>query len=330
MAPSEPRRGAPPPAGSRIRRAPALAVWIAHHRLALAGTLARLREDRFGTALVGLTLGIALALPTMLWITVHHLSTLAADWDDRPRINLFVSAELDDTGVQALLERLRANPEVADVSWQPPSESLQEFVAASGFGDSLGAGIDALGRNPLPGVALATPAASVQAPARLRALASRLEHEPGIDGMQLDLDWVLRLQASLALVDRLGWGLAILLGVGVLLVVGTLTRMALEQRREEIVVLRLVGGTDAFVRRPFLYLGTAQGIAGGLGAWLLVLIAVLALGGPVADLARSYGSSFRLEVPLGLVALGLLAVGAVLGWLGARLAVGRSLAAIEP
>ncbi|HSG88367.1 MAG TPA: permease-like cell division protein FtsX [Pseudomonadales bacterium] len=317
-------------AGTRITKAPRLLVWGAHHRLALAGTLARLREDWLGTAMVALTLGIALALPALLWVVVGHLSGLAADWDDRPRINVFVSAQMPAADVDDLLARLRANPEVAEVSWQTPADSLAEFVRASGFGDTLGASMEALGGNPLPGVALATPVDAVRAPARLRALAARLESETGVDGVQLDLDWVLRMQTTLQVIGRLGWGLGLLLAAGVLLVVGSLTRMALEQRREEIIVLRLVGGTDAFVRRPFLYLGTLQGLTGGLAAWLLVMVAVVAVGAPVAELARSYGSAFRLDVPVVASALLLVGAGAGLGWLGARIAVGRSLAAIEP
>lgn len=322
--------GGSPGRGPAIRRAPAPAVWLMHHRAALTGTLARFRADRLGTLLVALTLGIALALPMLLWVLVSELADLTADWDDRPRINLFVGSELAAPDVETLLTRLRENPEIAAVSWQSPEASLAEFAAGAGFGTTLGAGVEALGGNPLPGVALVTPTEAVLAPARLRGLAARLETEPGVEGVQLDLDWVLRLQATLALVGRLGWGLAGLLAIGVLLIVGSLTRMALEQRREEIVVLRLVGGTDAFVRRPFLYLGTLQGVAGGIAAWLLVTIAVALLAGPVLELARSYGSAFRLELPLLASAGVLLGSGALLGWIGARIAVGRQLAAIEP
>lgn len=356
-----PRTGA----GSATRKAPAISVWMLHHRAALTATLSRLRDDRLGTLLVALTLGIALALPMLLWVLVSELGDLTADWDDRPRINLFVDPALRTADVESLLTRLRANPEIAEVRWQSPEASLEEFVRGAGFSATLGlaaakdggagAGTDTggstslggtplggiplggtplggnpLGGSPLPGVALVTPVDAVLAPARLRGLTARLETERGVEGVQLDLDWVLRLRATLDLVGRLGLGLAALLAIGVLLVVGSLIRMALLQRREEIVVLKLVGGTDAFVRRPFLYLGTLQGLAGGIAAWFLVTVAVTLLAGPALELARSYGSAFRLELSLLASAGMLLGTGALLGWAGARIAVGRTLVAIEP
>jgi cell division transport system permease protein len=311
-----------------LRRLSGPAAWSLHHRVALAATLERLRADRLGSALVALTLGVALALPGLLGLTVSQLGGLAADWTRAPRVNVFVEAPEAETRV--LLARLRDNPGIAAVDWQPPADSLDEFASAAGFGEALADGIDALGGNPLPGVALVTPAESARAPARLRALASRLEGEPGVVGVQVDLDWVLRLAATLDLLTRLTWGLAALLAGGVLLVVGSLTRSALEQRRDEIVVLRLVGGTDPFVRRPFLYQGALQGAAGGLAAWLILALVFASIASPVEQLARSYGSGFRLEGPGAGLGLALVAGAAGLGWLGARIAAGRTLRRIEP
>jgi cell division transport system permease protein len=315
------------PTDPRSQRLSALSLWWLHHRLALATTLERLAADRAGTALVALTLGITLALPTLLWASVSQLAELADDWHRAPRINVFVDPAAD---AERVLEALRDNIEIAGVAWQSPAESLDEFARASGHDDALAAGMDALGGNPLPGVALVTPASAVQAPARMRALADRLEQLEGVDGVQLDLDWVLRLQATLVAAGRLVWGLAALLALGALLVVGSLVRMALEQRREEILVLRLVGGTDAFVRRPFLYTGALQGALGGLAAWLLVLVCLSMLAGPVGELARSYGSGFRLRIPWLETWLVLVLGGGLLGWAGARFAAGRSLRAMEP
>ncbi|MEE4380562.1 MAG: permease-like cell division protein FtsX [Pseudomonadales bacterium] len=314
--------------GARARplaRPSAASVWLLHHRLALRGTLARLRRDPLGGGLVALTLGIALALPGLLWLAVTGLAAVAEGWDGTPRINVFLAADARERA-----EAWTTLDEVAAVTWQTPEESLAEFVRAAGFDDAVPETLDALGGNPLPAVAVVTPAAEALAPGRVRALAARLGREPGVEGVQIDLDWVQRLRAALGLLERLTWGLGVLLAGGVLLVTGSLTRMAIEQRREEIVVLRLVGGTDRFVLRPFVYEGTVHGILGGLAAWLLIAAALAVVAGPVDALAASYGSAFRLGGPplaLGAVLLG---GGAALGWLGARLAAGRRLRRIEP
>ncbi|MEE4360703.1 MAG: ABC transporter permease [Pseudomonadales bacterium] len=317
----------PEPAGRAQRLAPPsrFGVWRLHQRLALSGTLLRLRRDPLGSVLVALTLGIALALPGLLSLAVGSLGAVAQDWNGTPRINVFVEG-----GAREQAEGWAAFDGVSTVAWQTPEDSLAEFVRAAGFEDTLTATLDALGGNPLPGVAVVTPDPAFLAPARLRALADRLGREPGVQGVQIDLDWVQRLQAGLGLFERLTWGLGVLLAGGVLLVTGNLTRMAIEQRREEIRVLRLVGGTDRFVLRPFVYEGMMLGALGGLAAWLIVALTLMALAGPTDALARSYGSAFRLGGPPWGLGLALLGGGGALGWLGARLAAGRRLRQIEP
>lgn len=314
--------------GARARplpRPPAASVWLLHQRLALRGTLDRLRRDPLAGTLVALTLGIALALPGLLWLAVSGLGAVAEGWDGTPRVNVFLAADARERA-----EAWTALDEVATVAWQTPEESLAEFVRAAGFDDAVPETLDALGGNPLPAVAVVTPAPEAVAPGRLRALAARLGREPGVEGVQIDLDWVQRLRAALGLLERLTWGLGALLAGGVLLVTGSLTRTAIEQRREEILVLRLVGGTDRFVLRPFVYEGTVHGALGGLAAWLLVAVALAVVAGPLDALAASYGSAFRLGGPPASLGAVLVGGGAALGWLGARLAAGRRLRRIEP
>ena len=153
---------------------------------------------------------------------------------------------------------------------------------------------------------------------------------PGVAQAQFDLEWVRRLDAILRLAQRGVLILALLLGIAVLLVVGNTIRLAILSRRAEIEVIKLIGGTDAFIRRPFLYAGLFQGLFGGLLAWILVAASLALLAGPVRDLAGLYGSGFELA-GLGLRAGAILLLGgAFLGWTGSRLAVGRHLRAIEP
>lgn len=302
------------------------ARWLLHHRLACRGTLARLLSERLNTLLVVCTIGIALALPGLLFVAVDRLAAVAERWDGTPRINVFLTESADH---EQLLAAWRDLAEVATVHYQSPGDSLDELLGAAGFGgmEEVLSGFEG---NPLPAVAIVTPAADAQAPARVRALAARLEEASGVDGVQVDLEWLQRLQAVLDLLQRASWGLALLLGIAVVLVVGNLTRMAVAQRQGEIRVLKLVGGSDAFVLRPFLYLGLLLGLAGGLAAVLLLALALAFIGVPVAELARSYGSDFRLGGMSWLLALILLGGGGLLGWLAAWGTARRQLAAIEP
>ena len=294
-----------------------------HHRFALAETIDRLSAAPLSTVLVALTLGVALALPALLWSAVSGLETLTRSWQTEVRINLF--AEVDGTDARdALLEALRAQGEVETVVWQDAEASLEEFAAAMGFGTAEGAALDVLGLTPLPAVAIVTPVVSARAPARVRALADRLGRTRDVIGVQLDLEWVDRLASTLSAARRLAASLAALLGLGVLLAMAGFTRGALEARREEIDVLRLVGATEDYVRRPFLYSGAFQGALGGLAAWFLVFGMHLALAAPLGMLLASYRLAEAPSLQLGALFLWLPLIGGGLGWCGSRLAMVRT------
>jgi cell division transport system permease protein len=164
----------------------------------------------------------------------------------------------------------------------------------------------------------------------LERLRAELEKLPDVDQVQLDRDWAVRFAAILALVEELGRVLAVLLAVGVVAVIGNTVRLEIQARGAEIEVTKLVGGSNAFVRRPFLYTGVLYGGIAALLAWSMVALAGIALAPPAARLAASYGSAFLLQGP-GLQALGaVVGAGAILGWLGAGLAAWRQLAQLEP
>lgn len=316
------RREAEAPRARGRRSRPA--TWLMHHRLALQGTLRQLARDAFGTGLLALTLGVALALPLLLYLAIANLQTLGERWDGAPRLNVFLEAVPAEP--ERVLERLGADPAVAEIDYISPEAALEEFGASMGLRDAAAL----LERNPLPPVALVTPRAEDLVPARLEALVRRLETAAGVASVQVDLGWVRRLRAALDVVEMLVLGLAILLALAVVLVIGSQTRTAVEQGLEEIRVMKLVGGTDGFVQRPFLYRGALYGLAGGVMACLVVGLVALGLSGPLQDLARSYGSSFApAALSPGLVVATVLGA-ALLGWLGALLATRRRLQEIEP
>jgi cell division transport system permease protein len=206
----------------------------------------------------------------------------------------------------------------------PADQGLAEFKTYSGFGDAL----QALEGNPLPHVLHVTPREG--SPQALQSLQHYFAAWPEVDLVQADAQWVMRLNAILEVLRRVLLILAVLLGAGVLAVIGNTIRLEIAGRRAEIEVTKLVGGSNAFVRRPFLYTGVLYGVGGALLAWGLIALSVLLLAQPVGTLAKLYGSTFALQglapPDVGI----LLAAGLVLGWLGAWLSATRHLRRIQP
>ncbi|WP_226664192.1 permease-like cell division protein FtsX [Microbulbifer aggregans] len=305
-------------AGDRLRS------WLGHHREMSREAWRRFFASPMSSGMTALVIAIALALPAALQLGLTNFQRAVAGWDGQPQISVFVHKRAKEAAVQSFAEELRANTLVAGVTYISPEEALAEFQQASGLGDAL-AGMDS---NPLPAVLLVRPAGSDSA--ALEALATKLRESALTDSVVLDMAWVQRLAQLTELGRRLSLGLACLLALGVLLVVVNSIRLHIENRREEILVVKLVGATDAFVRRPFLYTGLCYGLAGGLIAWLLVSIGVWLLAGPVGGLANLYGSGFRLQGPGFTYFAGLAGGAALLGLSGAWMAVARHISAIQP
>ena len=217
-------------------------------------------------------------------------------------------------------------PEVDSVDYLSPLQALNEFKAYSGFGDVL----DTLDDNPLPGVLLIQPAAQNTLPKQIEALQQQLKADPIVDDVRVDMQWVRRLHELMSLAQKLVLALGGLLALGVLIVIGNTIGLAIENRRDEIVIVKLVGGTNAFVRRPFLYTGIWYGLGGGLLTVLILTMGLAWFAGPVAKLTDLYQSHFQLQGLGWQNTLSLVLGAIILGWLGAWLAVGRHLGQIEP
>jgi len=309
--------------GGRRRRH--LNAWVEQHARALIGALGRLREERAANLMTTAVIGIALALPAAFLLLLDNLELVTGDWEGRTRASLFLERDLDAELQSDVAHQVRAVEGVTRVQLIPPDAALAEFRTHSGMREAL----ELLEENPLPPVLVVEPAAGL-APDAVEALMERLAGLPAVADIRLDREWLRRLHALMALAERAVWVITGLLGLTVVLVVGNTIRLDIENRREEIVITKLIGGTDAFVRRPFLYAGLWYGIGGGLLACLLVEGGRWLLAGPAMQLARLYGSGFELR-GLGLSgAATLLACGAALGLLGSWVAVGRHLSAIEP
>ena len=304
-----------------------LRAWRAHNVMVAKESLLKLLRAPMGSIMTWLVIGIALALPAGLYVLLGNLAQISHGWDGAPQISLYLHQHVADDEGRNLARRLGADREVAKVEDLSRDDALAEFRELSGFGDVL----EQLDSNPLPAVVLVRPRQTSMLDAKnAEALRARLAAMPEVEMAQLDLEWVQRLYAMMELGRRIVASLALLLAVGVLLVIGNTIRLAIESRRDEIVVVKLVGGTDAFVRRPFLYTGVWYGLGGGVVATLIVGLGLTFLREPVAQLAGLYNSQYRLiGLSFGDI-LDLWLVSAMLGWLGAWLAVARHLGDIEP
>jgi cell division transport system permease protein len=287
------------------------------HLYGLLSSLGRIGSRPWATLLTVGVIAIALALPLCLRLLLDELGRLETSLRDPREVALFLDPALDEAGAAALAERLRADQRIAAVERRSPEQGLAELASVPDLADALAA----LDHNPLPPVLLASPTAGVDT----AALVAELRAIPGVDLVQHDAEWRRRLGAWLALGQRFADVVALLLALGALLVVGNTVRLDIQGRADEIVTLRLLGATDGFVRRPFLYLGSCYGIAAALLAVALALAVRQALAGPVGDLVSTYHGDFALA-PLALRHVGVLFSAALaLGWLGAYLAVGHHL-----
>lgn len=316
----------PSPAARRVTQAHhgRLTAWLAHHGRSLTASLGRLLGRPWATLLTVGVMALALALPLGLWLGVHNVQRLGAQVQAARTLTAFLKLDVDAAQAQALAQTLRQRPDVAAVAVVTPEQSLAQLRQRP----DLAQAIDALGPEParaaLPSLLELTPSGA-EAP-----LAQTLATLPQIERVQYDALWQQRLQAWLAFGIRSVAVLAVLLGLGTLLVVGNTVRLDIQSRREEIGVLQLLGASDGFVQRPFLYLGAWYGLLAGAIALGLLTLAGLALTQPLAELAARYGSSFSLRGLNPLQAGAVLAGAAVLGWMGAAMVSGHYLRQTRP
>jgi len=288
-----------------------LRAWLRQHLQAVRSALQRL------SVLNALVIGIALALPAGGYALLESLRPAGARLALEPRIALFLEPQARRADAEALGRRLRADRRIASVRFIPREEALKEMNAVQGLSEV----ISALGRNPLPDAFVVTSSED---------LAGELAKLPGVAHVQADAVWARRL-AAIAAIAQLGlWVLAALLGAALVAVTFNTIRLQILTQRDEIEVSKLIGATDAFIRRPFYYLGLLQGLVGGAVALAIVAAALALLNREVRVLAESYGSSFRFVFMEPSEALAILLFSGALGWLGAQLSVTRHLRAIEP
>ena len=304
----------------------AVSSYGTRHLQALFGALGRLTRAPLATLLTLIVIGVALALPAGLALVVNNLRLATGDLSNAVDFSVHFKLGTPIERVEQIAKNARERPGITSVTVTTADQALEEFKQASGFGDALAA----LEDNPLPHHITVRPARDASGPAEVESLRRYFSAFPEVEIVQLDLDWVRRLHSLLDVLKRSLSVVMAVLGLGVLAVIGNTIRLEIQHRRAEIEVTKLVGGSNAFVRRPFYYLGFVQGVAGGLVALAIVAGALAALNREVALLADSYASGFRLAFLDPAAAAAVVLAAGALGWLGAQLSVSRYLRQIEP
>jgi len=298
--------------------------WLAAHRAGFFAALQRIALVPFGSALNALVIGIALSLPVGLYLIVVSLQAASHQMTATPQISAFMALDANRSELAQIESRLKQNSRVASFRLVSKDHALAELKKSSGLADV----IEGLPQNPLPDAFVIDAADS--SPAALEALRDEIRQWPRIAHVQLDAQWARRLDAGLRFARVIAAVLGTLLGIALVAVTFNTIRLQVLTRREEIEVIKLIGATDAFIQRPFLYFGALQGLAGGAAALLIVSAGAYFANRGLGELSHVYASLLQLNgLSLGDSAA-LLATPAALGWFGAWLSVSRHLALIEP
>ncbi len=303
--------------------------WHAYknlHAHALFSSLGRLVATRFSSAMTIVVLAIAISLASGFYILVANLQQLAGNLVSSNQISLFLKDEVSEIRARSFAEKIRQNPDIQDVKIISKEQALAEFQAYSGFGDA----VKALEKNPLPIVIQVLPTNSFENEQTLEKMLEDFNRSTEVDFAQMDMQWVKRLQ-SIIEVARCGVTLlSLLLGAGVLFITANTIRLELHNRKDEVIIAKLVGATNNFIHRPFLYSGFWIGFFSGVTAWFIVTIIMLILKQPVENLSRLYDGSFHLLFLGFLDTLTLLFISSVLGVVGSWIVLHFQLQQLKP
>lgn len=300
--------------------------WQEQWRYALRGTLSDMWRQPLATLLTVMVIAISLTLPSVCYMVWKNVSQAATQWYPAPQLTVYLSKTLDDTAAENVVAQLKQVEGVDNVNYLTREEALNEFRNWSGFGGAM----DMLEQNPLPAVAIITPKLNFQNSDTMQSLRDRVTKVQGVDEVRMDDSWFARLAALTGLVGQIASMIGVLMIVAVFLVIGNSVRLSIFARRDTINVQKLIGATDGFILRPFLYGGALLGFSGAVLSLLLSEVLVLQLQSVVASVATVFGTTFSLEGFSWDEALLLLLIAAIIGWVAAWLATVQHLRRFTP
>ncbi len=300
-----------------------LNTLLIHQHYALNRSWQQLRHAPLVSLLTVAVLSIALLLPTALLVLLNNAQQLTQRWDTSIGMTVYLQTTATTQQAQSVLQTIQQRSDISKAIYISPQQGMAEFIAVSGLDDAF----NVLDANPLPGVIKITP--QDLSPSALQGLQSQLQQLPQVASVNFDMQWLKRLMAIVQLSKDFIYGLLGLLSLAVLLIIGNTIRTHVERYHREIEVLKLIGASNHFIRRPFLYTGILYGFAAGVVAVILVNIFVFGLQTPVANLANLYGSQFTLQGLNLIGTLSLLLFSVILGYLGSWVALQQHLMKVE-
>lgn len=298
-----------------------MSLWLTQHQQPLRLVISRMRSNIMATLLIFCVIGVTLCLPAILYTVVDNLAQVAGKFESKPQISLFL--ELSSNQNKEIESSLKRHPNIESFQFVSKESAWKKMQSD----ETTSAATSLLESNPLPDAFYITPK-NIH-PDQMTQLQTDLQKLPGVELAQVDANWVKKLDTMLKLGKKVVAALTILLGFAIVAIIGNTIRLQTLTQREEIEVSKLIGATNRFIRRPFLYAGVIYGLGGGLVALLLLALVTQLFNLSVSEIADLYASQFKLHMPNGLSMLVLLVVAMALGWLGSYFAVNRTLAQFE-
>ncbi len=300
-------------------------AWWLHHLQSMIFSLGKAWRSPASTLMTVAVIGITLTLPSGFYLILKNIQHLSGDLESSSQITLYLKMNSSKEQVQQLDKKLQSNPDIAATSFIPREQALRDFRAQSGFGSSL----EQLDSNPLPHSIVVQPRSELDSLA-IKTLRAKLAALPLVDIAQLDTEWLERLFTLVEIAQRIVIIISLLFSFAVLLIIGNTIRLDIQNRYQEIIVTKLIGATNAFIRRPFLYSGVWYGLLGGILSWLIIELSIIALSGPVSTLNLLYQSQASLVTFSFGDFMIIIICSTLLGLAGSWLAVARHLNQIEP
>ncbi len=299
--------------------------WFKRHLQVFFYTLGQFSRNRLNVAMTLLALGIGFSIPLIMYSTIDSFSDIGGQWQERPQITLYLEKSITEAQIEALKLSLASDPQLGDIQFISADDGLKEFSASHQFDEAIAL----LDENPLPSVFIVFPL-STGIMNDMATLSNKLGQMEHVASAQYDFEWLQKLNALTSFMKRLVIVLACIIAIGLLLLITNTIRLEISNRKDEIDIIDQLGGTPAFIARPFLYMGFLEGLLGGASAILISAIVLKLLNGPLLRLAELYGFAFTLPLARIDVSLAVLGIGGLLGWFSARFTVHRHMRELAP
>ncbi len=302
-----------------------ITAYIMHHLQSLVFSLGKIYLAPITTIMTVAVIGITLSLPAGFFVFLKNIDAISAEFRSTSQISLFMALSLSEEDARTIEAEIQTIELVSSTIFVSRDVALEDFRQSSGFGKS----IDTLSSNPLPHTIIVEPIGGIDT-VDAKNLLNRLQAIDGVEIAKLDTEWLERLFTLLEIAERSILVLTLLFACAVLLIIGNTIRLDIQNRYQEIIVTKLIGATDSFIRRPFLYGGVWYGLFGGLLAWLIVEIGFLSIASPLQKLTLLYQSEFGFQTFSFVDFIILVTSSTLLGLAGSWIAVAKHLNKIEP